>query len=115
MRSLPGIEFDGSGRPRDASLAPRGLACWAISPEDLVALQTMHEIVKAQIATPIPWAGGSDEQDSRWRGYGLLPKGRRRLRNAVKFHSFETEGAATASTLGFGRRPSSSPFFKRRE
>ena len=93
VRRLPAIAFDASGRPADARASPGGLGCWALAPPDAEALRAVHESVKAAIAAPIPWAGGSDEHDVRWRGYGLLPGARRRLGRCLRFHSFETETA----------------------
>lgn len=94
VRRLPPVVFDAGGAPADPSKAPAGLACWPLAPGDLEELRRVHDHVKRSIDTPIPWAGGSDERDTRWRGYGLLGDGRTRLRRAIRFHSFETAGAA---------------------
>ena len=94
VRRLPPVAFDAGGAPADPSKAPAGLACWPLAPGDLEELRRVHDHVKRSIDTPIPWAGGSDERDTRWRGYGLLGDGRTRLRRAIRFHSFETAGAA---------------------
>ena len=64
------VAFDETG----AAAEPRGLARWKVEPEDLAALRAAQGAIKAAIAAPIAWAGGSDERDGRWRG-SLSPRG----------------------------------------
>ena len=87
IRRLPEIAFDARG----AAASPEGLARWKLSAADVEALRGAQDAIAAQI-DKMPWAGGSDDGDRRWRGYGLPPGARRRLGAWMgdRFHSFET-------------------------
>jgi hypothetical protein len=74
IRRLPEIVFDATG----TAASPEGLARWRLAAADVEALRGAQDAIAAQI-DKMPWAGGSDDGDKRWRGYGLPPGARRRL------------------------------------
>lgn len=80
------VQFDEVGRAH----CPLGLARWRVDDETLRHLRGMHDAVKRSAPKPMSWAGGSDNADTRWRCFGLPPGARRRLKDNVAFHSFET-------------------------
>ena len=87
IRKLPEIIFDARG----TAAAPESLARWAVPPGDVASLRAAQDAI-AERVQKMPWAGGSDDADKRWRGYGLPPGARRRLTSWMgdRFHSFET-------------------------
>ena len=68
IRRLPEVAFDAAG----AAASPEGLARWRLAAADVEALRGAQDAIAAQI-DKMPWAGGSDDGDKRWRGYGLPP------------------------------------------
>ena len=87
IRRLPEVAFDATG----TAARPEGLARWRLAAADVEALRGAQDAIASQIQR-MPWAGGSDDGDRRWRGYGLPPGARRRLGAWMgdRFHSFET-------------------------
>ena len=74
IRRLPEVAFDAAG----AATSPEGLARWRLDAADVAALRGAQDAIASRV-DKMPWAGGSDDGDKRWRGYGLPPGARRRL------------------------------------
>ena len=77
-----------------------GVLRWELSPEDFGCLREAHDEIKRRIrelGAPMGWAGGSDADDPRWRGFGLPPGARDRLKGELSFHSFETPAGSAAA------------------
>ena len=74
IRRLPEVAFDAAG----AATSPEGLARWRLAAADVEALRGAQDAIASRVDR-MPWAGGSDDGDKRWRGYGLPPGARRRL------------------------------------
>ena len=70
IRRLPEIALMRPG-PRPS---PEGLARWKLSATDVAALRGAQDAIASRV-DKMPWAGGSDDGDKRWRRwrarYGL--------------------------------------------